>query len=242
MMLLGRPAADAGRSSRPRDRTRRSAASTIVWRARMISAATGIGSSARCGVEAWPPRPRTVIRMHVGRGHDRRRAGGGPSPRRVAVSRCGSRTRRSAARIRRRRRRAAPPRASPARRASPPRPAGTSGSRGPAARPAAPGAGGRRRAASPRGCRARRRASRRRSREAKSSPVSSLERQRVHVGAQEDRRARPAALDDRRHGAERHPAPTLEPDLRRAPRRSRPGSPAGPSRSRAGGGSGAGSR
>ena len=33
----------------------------IVWRARTISAAMGTGSSARCGDDAWPPEPRTVI-------------------------------------------------------------------------------------------------------------------------------------------------------------------------------------
>ena len=33
----------------------------IVCRARTISAAIGTGSSARCGDDAWPPAPRTVI-------------------------------------------------------------------------------------------------------------------------------------------------------------------------------------
>ena len=36
---------------------------TIACRARTISAATTIGSSEACGAEAWPPRPRTVIRI-----------------------------------------------------------------------------------------------------------------------------------------------------------------------------------
>ena len=36
---------------------------TITCRAVTISAATTIGSSARCGSDAWPPRPRTVARM-----------------------------------------------------------------------------------------------------------------------------------------------------------------------------------
>ena len=34
---------------------------TIDWRASTISAAMGIGSTAMCGLEAWPPAPRTVI-------------------------------------------------------------------------------------------------------------------------------------------------------------------------------------
>ena len=36
---------------------------TIAWRARMISAATGIGSTDLNGSDAWPPRPRTRRRM-----------------------------------------------------------------------------------------------------------------------------------------------------------------------------------
>ena len=36
---------------------------TMDWRARTISAATGIGSMVSCGADAWPPRPRMVRRM-----------------------------------------------------------------------------------------------------------------------------------------------------------------------------------
>ena len=42
-----------------------------TWSAVTISAATGIGSFARYGLDAWPPLPCTVIVQHVGRGHDR---------------------------------------------------------------------------------------------------------------------------------------------------------------------------
>ena len=34
----------------------------IVWMACTISQATGMGSSAWCGADAWPPRPRTTMR------------------------------------------------------------------------------------------------------------------------------------------------------------------------------------
>ena len=34
---------------------------TIACKAVTISQATGTGSSVSCGMEAWPPRPRTVI-------------------------------------------------------------------------------------------------------------------------------------------------------------------------------------
>ena len=36
---------------------------TIDWSASTISAAIAMGSTALCGIDAWPPRPRTVIRM-----------------------------------------------------------------------------------------------------------------------------------------------------------------------------------
>ena len=51
---------------------------TIACSARTISAATAIGSRAVWGADAWPPRPRTVMRIDVGGGHQRARLAGGP--------------------------------------------------------------------------------------------------------------------------------------------------------------------
>ena len=49
---------------------------TIVCSAVTISQAIGTGSSASCGIEAWPPRPLTVIAELVGRGEQRAGAAG----------------------------------------------------------------------------------------------------------------------------------------------------------------------
>ena len=57
-------------------------------------------------------------------------------------------------------------------------------------------------AASPRACRDRRRASARRARRRTSRPVSSVSGQAVHVGAEQDRRAGPGALDGRHDRAD----------------------------------------
>ena len=90
-----------------------------TWSACTISAATGIGSFARYGVDACPPLPVTVIVEHVGRRHER------PALASRSFPTAGSATRAARTRRRRWRRRARPRRSCSARRGSLPRRVGT---------------------------------------------------------------------------------------------------------------------